>query len=86
MKILNSFVIAAAMAVASPAFAQTAIPTTIDCDDPANAEEEVCLALPRPGATNFAPLVGGIAGLFALGALASGGGSTTSTTTTGTSP
>jgi hypothetical protein len=85
MKIINSVVIAAAFAVASPAFAQTAAPTTIDCDDAANAEEEVCLALPPSTATNFAPVVAGVGGLVALGALSGGGGSTSTTTTsTGT--
>ncbi len=74
----------------APAMAQTE-PTTpqtqpvqntqLDCNDPANAEAEACLALPGDGVTNFVPLIAPLAGLLGIGALA-GGGSTTSTTST----
>ena len=81
MKILGLVFFTLATTTASMGLAQ-AIPTTIDCDDPANAEEEVCLAaVGAAGVTNFAPLIAGGAGLLAVGALA-GGGSTTSTTST----
>jgi len=84
MKLFNSVVVVTLIAGVSPGFAQNATPTVIDCDDPANAEEEVCLALPPQDATNFAPLVGAAAGLLGLGALAGGGGSTSTTTTSTT--
>lgn len=81
MKNLSIFAIAALFAGVLPVVAQT--PTVIDCDDAANAEEEVCLGLPLDGATNLGPLAGVAAGVIGLGALA-GGGSTTSTTSTST--
>lgn len=98
MKIPNLIVMAAFVVGTGPVFAQNTAPATaaaptvlaepneIDCDDPANAEEEVCIALLETGgggATNFAPLIAGVGGLLGLGALA-GGGSSTSTTATGT--
>lgn len=58
---------------------------TIDCTEPANAEEEVCLALPDDGVTNFVPLVAPVLGALGAGALAAaggGGGSTPSTPST----
>jgi len=55
--------------------------TQLDCDDPANAEAEACLALPGDGATNFVPLIAPLVGLAGIAA-AAGGGSTTSTTST----
>ena len=69
----------AVLGMAHPAFAD------IDCDDPANAEEEVCLALPQDGVTNLVPLIAPIAsilGVSALAATGAGGGSTTSTPST----
>ncbi len=83
MKIINYVVTAAVIAVASPAFAQTATP--IDCTDPANAGIAACFDLTPPAAT-FSPLVIGAVGLFVVIALASGGGSTSTGSTTGTTP
>jgi len=78
-------ILAAALAtgIAQSAFAQAAN-NEIDCDDPANAEEEVCLSLPRDGVTNFVPLVAPVLGAVGVGALAAagGGGSSTSTPST----
>jgi len=82
MKSFSIVVFAALVAGATPALAQNATPTTIDCSIPENAEDPACL--PMRGATNFAPVVGGVAGLLGLGALAGGGGSTSTTTTSTT--
>ncbi|MFD2739600.1 hypothetical protein ACFSUD_08475 [Sulfitobacter aestuarii] len=65
------------------------VDAAIDCDDAANAEHEVCLALPvgLAGVTNFAFVAPAVLGGAALvGAVAgSGGNNTTGTTsTTGT--
>ena len=82
MKSFSYVVIAALVAGATPAFAQDAIPTTIDCSDPANAENIACL--PKRGTTNFVPIAAGVGGLLALGGLAGGGSTTSTTSTTGT--
>ncbi len=99
MLIRNAILIGAtAGLVATTAFAQSTPPqqSEIDCTDPNNAENEVCLGLAGSGAaaagagaggaTAFAPLVGPVAGVLGLGiiAAAGGGGSTSSTSTTGT--
>lgn len=83
---IRNFMLAAAIAgFASPVFAQTATPTTIDCNVPANAENKACLDRLGTDVTAFAPLAAPLAGVLGLGLLAGGGGSTTSTTsTTGT--
>jgi len=86
LKNLNYVFMAAVIAFGAPAFAQTVTPTEIDCSNPANAEAEICLRLPNPGATNFAPLVAGAAGLLGLAALAGGGSTTSTTSTTTTTP
>jgi len=80
MKILGLVFFTLATTTASMGLAQ-AIPTVLDCTDPANAENPACLP-GAAGVTNFAPLIAGAGGLLALGALAGGGGSTTSTTST----
>ena len=74
---------APAMAQTGPATPETppVQNTQLDCNDPANAEAEACLALPGDGVTNFVPLIAPAAGLLGLAA-AAGGGSTTSTTST----
>lgn len=74
---------AVATAMAQSAFAQAAN-NSIDCDDPANAEEEVCLSLPRDNATNFVPLIAPALGAVGVGALAAAGGGGSSPSTPNT--
>jgi hypothetical protein len=73
-----------------PAVAQTVTSPTaplvprVDCTLPANAELLECLSLPDDfnGVTNYAFVVGPLAGLGALAGLAGGSGGATSTTST----
>lgn len=83
MMIRATLAAVALAAITQPAFAQEA-GNTIDCDNPANAENEICLALPADGVTNFVPLVAPVLGAIGVGvaAAAAGGGSTTSTPST----
>ncbi|SEW44062.1 hypothetical protein SAMN04488515_3150 [Cognatiyoonia koreensis] len=92
--ILKYFIAAAALvALSTPSFAQDALPP-IDCNDPANAQEDECAVLLPPAGTGaeFATLAPAAAAVAVLGVLAiSGGGgggnnnnTTTTTSTTGT--
>ena len=87
--ILNTSI--AVLLLSNAAFAQTVVPadTTqqqIDCDDPNNADEDVCLGLPVGGdaITNFVPLIAPLLGAAAAVAVVAGagGGDTTSTVST----
>ncbi len=69
--------------LSTQAFAQTT--DDVDCDDPANAEDPVCIALALEGSegvTAFVPLVAPAAGLLGLAALGAGGATATTTTST----
>lgn len=101
MLIRNAILIGATVGlVATTVFAQSTPPLQgeIDCTNPINAENEVCLGLAESaaaagagagagaaagGATAFAPLVGPVAGALGLGVLAAaGGGGSTFSTST----
>lgn len=86
MKIFDFVILAACIGLASPAFAVNIVKTVtgeeIDCDEPANAENEACLEILDEGITNFVPLAAPVAGLLGLGALGGGGSSSTTTTST----
>ncbi|MEL6957813.1 MAG: hypothetical protein AAGL89_02535 [Pseudomonadota bacterium] len=82
MKTLLNVTIAALL-LSSVAQAQTA--ATVDCNDPANANTDECLALPPLGSgdiTNFVPLIGPLLGAAAVAAVAAGGASAPSTPNT----
>ncbi|KUJ73229.1 hypothetical protein AVO45_15970 [Ruegeria marisrubri] len=91
MALRKTLILTATLAVtANSGLAQSSgepqpLPTEITrelCLKPENAERPECTAL-LENAQNFVPLIGGAAGLLALGALAGGGGGST-TSTTGT--
>jgi len=70
---------------AAPSVAQVA-DDSVDCDDPANEDDPICLGLPADGdpITNFAPIAAPLLGAAALAGLAGSGGTTGTTSTTST--
>jgi len=89
MKINNFAFLAACICAVSPACAGNIVTVAtgaeVDCDDPAKAENEVCLAFLDEGITNVVPLIAPVAGLLGSGALDGDSSPSTTTTTSTTS-
>jgi len=90
----TGFAALAVLLLTTPSFAQVVDPATgnasleqqIDCDDPTNAAEDICLGLPLDGVdiTNFVPLIAPFAAILGAAALAGGNSDGTTATTSTT--